>query len=115
MRGAIPWTYYQTMAHEVIAAQLIWNCLTGKRTNFSEEQEVRYVIMGECNSFDGICKAHNSRHYVELPLKLKVPCGIMQILVGASAPLGAEEMIDDFLKAQGYPDGIPIRRSMVRF
>jgi hypothetical protein len=111
MRGAMPSTYFGAMAREVIARQLIWNCLIAKHTDFSEEQEVRYIILDESKRFDGIRKTFNSRHYVELPLKLKTPSGIMEVLVGPSAPVGAERMIVEFLKAQGYPDGVPIRRS----
>jgi hypothetical protein len=42
---------------------------------------------------------------------LKAPGSIMQILVGPHAPRNAEKMVSDFLKVQGYPDGIAVRRS----
>jgi hypothetical protein len=112
-RAGIPPSYSVTMAHEVIASQLIWNCLTAKRNKYSDEQEVRYIIMGVCEKFDGLRKVYNGKSYIELPLKFKDQCGIMEVLVGPDAPAGSKEMIREFLKAQGYPDGIPVRRSLV--
>jgi len=106
--------YFATMAQDLIASQLIWNCLTAKRVDYTNEQEVRYIIMGECKKFDGLRKTHGSKLYVELPLKLKTPGAIRQICVGPLAPIGSEEMIREFLQAQVYPEGIPICRSVVR-
>jgi Protein of unknown function (DUF2971) len=108
-----PSVYLVAMAQEVIASQLIWNCLTAKHTKYANEREVRYVIMNLRKKFDAHRKSDNGRDYIETPLQLKAPHSIMEVLVGPRAPVGAEEMIAEFLKAQGYPDGIPIRPSSV--
>ena len=103
-----PSNYILRMAQDVIASQLIWNCLTAKHMNYANEREVRYVIMNEREKFDADRKSLNGRHYIEAPCELKIPGTIMEVLVGPLAPAGAEEMIDEFLKAQGYPDDILI-------
>jgi hypothetical protein len=41
----VPTPYFVEMAKEIIARQLIWNCLTAKREKYSAEQEVRFVVM----------------------------------------------------------------------
>lgn len=106
-----PSTYFLAMAREVIASQLIWNCLTAKREKYMNEREVRYIIMNIVAKFDRHRKFFKGKTYVEAPLPLKAPGSIMQILVGARAPRDAENMVSDFLEAQGYPHGISVRRS----
>jgi len=44
-------------------------------------------------------------------LQLKAPGRVMEVLIGPLAPAGGEEMISEFLRTQGYPGGIPTRRS----
>ena len=66
-----PSDYFSVMAREVIASQLIWNCLTAKHNSFSNEREVRYIIMGIISKFDPHRKHFNSKAYVETPLPLK--------------------------------------------
>ncbi len=106
-----PSVYLLTMAREVIASQLIWNCLTAKHIKYSNEREVRYIIMNVLAKFDGHRKVFDGKTYIEAPLALKAPGSIMQILVGPNAPVHAETMVSDFLTALGYPEGIPLRRS----
>lgn len=106
-----PSDYFSAVAREVIASQLIWNCLTAKHASFSNEREVRYIIMGLISRFDAHRKTFKSKAYIETPLPLKTSGSIMEFLVGPLAPDGAEEMVERFLKANGYPDSIPVRRS----
>src|SRR5262249_18250130 len=42
---AKPSTYLRAVALEVIASQLIWNCLTAKHDTFANEREVRFMVM----------------------------------------------------------------------
>ena len=100
------------MVREVIASQLIWNCLTAKHANFANEREVRFIVMNVIRRFDGLRKQLGGKTYIEASLPLRQPGSVMQILVGPSAPTGAEQIVSDFLREQGYPDGIPVRRSM---
>jgi len=112
LRKAVsPITYLRTMALEVIASQLIWNCLTAKHDDYANEREVRYIIMNVIAKFDKHRKTFKGKTYVEAPLPLKAPGAVMQILVGPNAPRDAENMVTNFLKAHDYPDGIPVRRS----
>jgi hypothetical protein len=103
--------YFSAMAREVIASQLIWNCLTAKHEQFSNEREVRYIIMGVNSKFKVHRKDFGGRVYVEAPLPLKTAGSIMEILVGSYAPEGTEMTVKTFLNANGYPEVIPVRRS----
>ena len=110
-----PSTYFRAMVDEVIASQLIWNCLTSKRDRYANEREVRFIIMNVVGKFEGLRKFFKGKAYVEAPLQLKASGSIMQILVGPHAPPDAENTVRDFLKVQGYLDEILVRRSSVIF
>lgn len=109
-----PSLYVVTMAREVIANQLIWNCLTAKETKFAIEEEVRFVLMGVCKKFDSYRKNHNGRLYVETPVALKIPGNISEIIIGPNASEDAENFVSDFLQSNGYPKDIPIVRSKAK-
>jgi hypothetical protein len=98
------------MVDEVIASQLIWNCLTAKNLRYANEREVRYLLLNLRGKFDAHRKQFDGKHYVETMLPLKQPGSLVEILVGPRAPEGTEEKLCKFLDAQGYP-AIPIRRS----
>lgn len=108
-----PSDYFSAVAREVIASQLIWNCLTAKHAKFSNEREVRYIIMGIVSKFDLHRKFFGGRGYVETSLNLKTAGSIMEILVGPRAADDAEAMVKTFLNANGYPATIAVRRSCV--
>ena len=93
-----PSDYFSVMAREVIASQLIWNCLTAKHNSFSNEREVRYIIMGIISKFDPHRKHFNSKAYVETPLPLKTAGSIMEILVGPYAPADAEAVVSNCVR-----------------
>jgi hypothetical protein len=106
-----PSDYFIAMVREVIASQLIWNCLTAKHKGFANEREVRFIVMNLIKRFDGLREQIKGKTYIEAPIRLKQPGSIMQILVGPAAPACAEVMVSDFLREQRYSDGIPVRRS----
>jgi hypothetical protein len=108
-----PSIYLNAMAKEVIARQLIWNCLTAKRSRFAVEQEVRCILMGMRDRFAPHRKIFNGRPYVETPLPLKGCGNIAEILLGPKAPPDAQEMVEAFLHANGYAYPIPVTRSAV--
>jgi hypothetical protein len=56
------------MAREVLAEQLAWNCLTAKEKKFSDEREVRGIIMNVKANFDPYRKLLHKRNYVERTL-----------------------------------------------
>ena len=103
--------YLGMMGQELLASQLIWNCLTAKEERFADEREVRGIIMNLKAKFDPWRRAHGGRYYVEHELPLKVPGSIVEILVGPEARNGMEDDVRTYLKAQEYPDGIPVQRS----
>ena len=106
-----PSIYFAAMGREIIASQLIWNCLTAKHEKYVNERETRFIILNVAARFDEHRKFHEGRAYIEAALPLKAPGSIMQILIGQRAPAEAERMVSDFLNAQGYPRGIIVRRS----
>jgi hypothetical protein len=110
VRQVKPSTFLSAMAKEVIASQLIWNCLTGKKKRYENEQEVRFLIMNLIERFDGLRKTHSGKSYVEAPLPLRSAESVAEIIVGAQAPSDAEDRIAAYLRIQGYPT-IPISRS----
>jgi len=101
------------MAKEVIASQMVWNCLTAKSIGYENEREVRYIIMNAPGKFDGLRKPLDGKFYIEANVPLKTAGNIKEILIGPLARADTEAMIAALLKEFGYPDGIPIRRSAV--
>jgi hypothetical protein len=59
----------------------------------------------------GLGEPPGGRIYVEHELPLKIPGSIVEIIVGPKAKSGAEDNTRALLKAEGYPDRIPVRRS----
>jgi len=111
VRAARPSHYLATMARELLAQQLIWNCLTAKEARYHDEREVRGIIMNVTANFDPYRKTFGKRAYVEHQLDLKSPGAIAEILIGPLAHSSADDMVRDFLRAHGYPSGIPVLRS----
>lgn len=108
-----PVPYLAAMAREVMASQLVWNCLTAKESKFSNEREVRGIVMGVRERFDSHRKMLGARAYIEVPLPLRTPGGIAEILIGPRAPPDAEAKVRALLKSEGYADAIPVIRSSV--
>lgn len=97
-----PSTFLSTMAKEMIASQLIWNCLTGKHKKYENEQEVRFVIMNVRERFDGLRKSRAGKNYIEAPLPLRSNGNIAEIIVGNRAPSDAEKIVREYLSSQRY-------------
>jgi len=106
-----PYPFIRAMADEFIASQLVWNCLTAKNDIYANEREVRGVIMNVRANFEGIRKPLGGKFYVEYDLPLKEPGNITEIIVGPSAPDGAEDVVKKLLGDLGYSDRIPVTRS----
>ncbi|HEX4106264.1 MAG TPA: DUF2971 domain-containing protein [Rhizomicrobium sp.] len=111
VRRFSPAVYLAGMAKEVIAGQLIWNCLTGKNRKFQSEQEVRFLILGVPSRFESLRREHASRKYVTSALPLKTEGSVTEIIVGINTPSGSEKMMSDYLAEQGYAYRIPLIRS----
>jgi len=111
VRQVRPSTYLSAMAKELLADQMIWNCLTGKHKKYEGEQETRFVIMGVIARFNELRKNFNKKCYVEHPLPLKAPNNIVEILVGPGASADTEKRLDGYLTEIGYNYPIAIARS----
>jgi hypothetical protein len=115
VRGTGPARYLVSVARELLASQLVWNCLTAKDQRFANEREVRGIILNLKDRFDPYRRTLGLRHYVEHELPLRATNAIAEILVGPEAPQGAEALVTDILHYSGYPDGaVPVVRSACR-
>jgi hypothetical protein len=103
VREAPPSHYFAAMARELLASQLVWNCLTAKHECYADEREVRGIIMNVKAKFDPWRRTHDGRQYVEHTLEMKAPGAISEIIVGPLAPASAEEDLLSFLREQDYP------------
>jgi hypothetical protein len=110
---ARPVSYLTAMAKEVIASQLVWNCLTAKSIGHENEREVRYLLLNVPGKFDAHRRSFNGKYYVEAPLPLKKSGSIVEILAGPLAPPDAEAKVAEILKVNGYPEDIPVVRSSI--
>jgi len=110
--GPVP--YLRTIVDEVIASQLIWNCLTAKSVRYANEREVRYLVLNLRGKFDAHRKTFDGKAYIEAKLPLKEMGSLAEILVGPLAPDDAEQKLRQFLDEQGYP-AVPVSRSIARF
>jgi hypothetical protein len=113
VRAAGPSLYLVSIARELLASQLVWNCLTAKDECYAEEQEVRGIVMNIKPNFDPYRRTLGTRNYVEHELPLKAGGAVAEILIGPLAPSDAEAKIHALLRDEGYPSDIPIRRSAV--
>ena len=104
--------YINAMAKEYIARQLIWRCITSKRSSWSYQSEVRFVVMNLRRNFDGLVSTHGGREYICHPLPtLRDPGSITQIMIGRNTPSSAEDWLRELLSKLGYPS-IEITRSL---
>ena len=113
VRAAKPAHYLVSIVRELLASQVVWNCLTAKDQRFADEAEVRCIIMNVRANFDPYRRALGTRNYVEHELPLKAKGAIAEILIGPRAPSDAEANLTAFLDHEGYPEDIPIVRSSV--
>jgi hypothetical protein len=110
-RATVHSDYINAMAKEYIARQLIWRCVTAKRSCWSYQSEIRFVIMNQTKNFEGLVKTHNGRRYITHPLPLRDPGSIAEIMVGRNAPSDAEHWVRQLLASLGYP-AITVTRSL---
>jgi hypothetical protein len=113
VRAARPAHYLVSIAREVLANQLVWNCLTAKNLRYADEREVRGIVMNLKPNFDPYRRSLGTRRYIEHELPLLAPGAVAEILVGPRAPADAEDRVRALLQANGYPEGIPVVRSRV--
>jgi hypothetical protein len=112
VRGVGIVRYLRVIVDEVIASQLIWNCLTAKRMRYANEREVRYLVLNVRGKFDAHRRVFAGRPYIEAKLPLKEAGSLTEILIGPLAPNDAEEKLRQLLNDRAYP-ALRISRSSV--
>jgi hypothetical protein len=110
-RGSVHVDYINAMAKEYIARQLIWRCLTAKRSCWEHQSEVRFVVMNLPKNFDGLEETHNGRRYITYALPLADPGSVAEIMIGSAAPSAAGPWLRQLLNDLGY-SGVPVTRSV---
>jgi hypothetical protein len=58
-----PVSYLRTVVDELIASQLVWNCLTAKSIRYANEREVRYLVLNLRGKFDAYRKTFGEAVY----------------------------------------------------
>ena len=79
IRKTIVSPFLAAMAKELIASQLVWNCLTAKSIAYQNEREVRYVIMNVRGKFDDLRKPLGDKYDIEASVPLKTAGNIKEI------------------------------------
>jgi hypothetical protein len=110
--------FSQELAKDLIAATLIWNCLTSKSPDWQIEREVRLVTLGTRQAFDGLIRTRNRNGevvpYVEHPLRINADRAIASIRIGPAAAAGARNRLQEMLRRVGISYDVPILDSSVR-
>jgi len=110
-RESVHVDYINAMAKEYIARQLIWRCLTAKRSCWEHQSEIRFIVMNLPKKFDDLEKSHGGRRYITYALPLADPGSIVEIMIGSAAPSDAEPWLRQLLNDLGY-SGVPLTRSV---
>lgn len=84
-----PISYLAAMSREVLASQLIWNCLTAKESKCANERKVRGIGWG-ARPVQRAPEDAGPRAYIQVPLPLRTPGGIAEIFVVPNASADAE-------------------------
>jgi Protein of unknown function (DUF2971) len=119
LRAVRPVPYLRSVALEVIASQLVWNCVTAKDVSSAREREVRYILMATHGTWAEHAKYLDRGGarvpYIETPVPLREAGNLSEILVGPTAPEGSEALVREVLIGLGYDATIPIIRSSVSY
>jgi Protein of unknown function (DUF2971) len=116
---AIGIPFMQELARAVIAAPLIWNCLTSKHPAYRNEQEVRLIILGLHDKLRPYIQTRIRGADIVPYLAYKMPVrkehSIAHIVVGPAANPHAERTLLTMLKSLGITHDIPISRSLIPY
>jgi hypothetical protein len=87
--------FFREMAEELLASELILNCLIAKACKWAPEHEVRQFILGQ-TAMLAPCVSTRYRDgkavpYINGDMPLRRPGGIAEILIGPAAPPDAED------------------------
>ncbi len=111
--------FLRAMADSLMASQLVWNCLTSKHEAYNREQEVRLVILGTLETLQPHIDTRTRKGevvpFIRSAMPLQKKGGIVEVVVGPSAPPNAEDSVRTFLRSFDVDDHIPVRRSTIPY
>jgi hypothetical protein len=91
---------------------LIWNSITTKSEGWEHEHESRMLAINDLkNPHLPICRREDGRSYVAIPIPLRKPGIITEIMVGADADSGIEDAVAKLLRSVGMSALPPIGRA----
>lgn len=117
MRVGLP--FFQNMARELIASQLIWNSLTIKHQAYEHEQEVRLIIVGLAKSLNPYISTRTRGSeivpFIKSDMAIQDKGCIAEIVIGPSAAPTAENGLKALLSPfHGDPEAI-MKRSDIPY
>lgn len=111
--------FMQDLARAVIAAPLIWNCLTSKHPAYAHEQEVQLIILGMHDRLRPYIKTRirgaDIVPYVAYDMPVRKEHSIGRIVVGPAANPDAERTVRTMLESFGIQHDIPVTRSLIPY
>lgn len=111
--------FFDEMARSLIAAQLIFNSLTIKHEAYSNEREVRLIIMGEREKLRAHISTRSRRGdivpFIKSPMKVQEKAAITEIVVGPCAAVDAEDGVRTLLAPFRKAPGSLVRRSKIPY
>ncbi len=111
--------FLDEMAKNLIATELLLNCLTIKHGAYEHEQEVRLFVVGETAKLAPHISTRprggGTVPFIKSDMPLQTPDSIAEIVVGPSAPLDAEQFARALLEPfHAVPEKI-VRRSTIPY
>jgi hypothetical protein len=110
--------FMQSMARAAIASPLIWNCLTTKNPAYTNEREVRLILLGLRDRLLPYIRVRlrgtETVPYVIHHMPLRARHNLAEIVVGPAAPPDAEQAVRTLLHSLGYR-ALPVNRSDIPY
>ena len=111
--------FFKQISKSLIASPLIWNCLKAKHCAYSQEKEVRLIMLGETKNFSEYVKTRLRGSeivpYTSYCHKGNLLDHIAEIIVGPSSHRQAELTVETFLKSRKANPNIKILRSEIPY
>jgi hypothetical protein len=111
--------FLDEMAKNLIAAELLLNCLTIKHGAYEHEQEVRLFVVGETAKLaphiSTRSRGVDTVPFIKSEMPLQAPGSVAEIVVGPSAPPDAEEFACGLLRPFHAAPGTIVCRSTIPY
>lgn len=110
--------FIQEFCRTIVAAQLIWNCLTSKHAAYEREKEVRLIILGTTDKLKPKIKTRLRGSeivpYIAHPLVVS-PQTIVEIVTGPAAGADAVRTVRTMLNSSNIDQTFPIEPSEIPY